>query len=156
MDPADPRFKDITVKQFQPALDSWEISSDVPEAVETPPTPLELSVPTEVLIQEADWSGGTNPTVEPEVNGKERPLASEVIKTSSLEALALMNTPSKSGLYLPGSSGALSKSEIGGRPDAKSGVRGGSRNDPWAVPEQSHSSEVVVESGATIRLGGSK
>jgi hypothetical protein len=68
----------------------------------------------------------------------------------------LMNTANRSGLYLPGNPPSSTESVNGSGRGDKPSVKGVTRKDLWAAPEQRHPSEVVVESGATIRLGGSK
>ena len=160
METGDPRFRDISSKEFRPVLGSWEISSEIPTASETPDQPTSfLAVPTEeVLIQEASGSEGTQsqPEIEEPVRSEGLDIPRKNPSKSGIEALALMNTANRSGLYLPGSQPSPTESVNGSGLSNKPSVKGLSRNDPWAAPEQRHPSEVVVEAGATIRLGGSK
>lgn len=161
MDTGDPRFSDISRKEFHPVLDSWEISSEVPTEKEQSDQPVSfLAMPSdEVLIQEANGSGGTDEPSENEVPVKNEAVKSHLATPSKghLEVLILMNTPNRSGLYLPGGGQDpfIESSNDSGR-GGKPSVKVVSKNDPWAAPEQKHPSEVVVEAGATIRLGGSK
>lgn len=160
METGDPRFSDISSKEFRPVLDSWEISSEVPTASEEPDQPTSfLAVPTEeVLIQEANGPEGTQTQSEIEgpVRSEEDETPRVIMPKSGVEALALMNTANRSGLYLPGGPAQSLESSNGSGLSNKPSVKGIPRNDPWAAPVQKHPSEVVVEAGATIRLGGSK
>jgi hypothetical protein len=164
MEPGDPRFLDITHQQFRPILDSWEVGSEVSTEESLPPQPAAFLVEplAEVVIQEADGSPYLGEEeenlVEPEVRVQPRaethPRA--IPTKQNLEALALMNTPTRTGLYLPGGPQGQTGATIGTRPEVNSGVKSVSRNDSWSAPEQSHPSEVVIEAGATIRLGSPK
>jgi len=160
METGDPRFRDISSKEFHPVLDSWEISSEIPTAKEQPDQPVSfLAVPTEeVLIKEASESEGTENQPESETQPLSKEVGTPLVipARGNLESLALMNTSNRSGLYLPGNPSSSTEFPNGSGRGSKPSVKGDPSNDPWAAPKQRHSSEVVVEAGATIRLGGSK
>lgn len=63
----------------------------------------------------------------------------EALPPGMTQELALLNTPSRGEVYLQGNSKLPKKEE---------------RKDPWAAPEPTAPGEVVVERGATVRLGG--
>ena len=165
MEPGDPRFLDITHQQFRPVLDSWEVGSEVPCEDPGPPPPAAFLVEpmAQVTIQEADGSpymgeDEAESPAEPEVQVRPEvePIPRAIPTKKNLEALATMNTPTRTGLYLPGGPQGQPGVTIGTRHEVNSGVKSDSRNDSWSAPEQSHPSEVVVEAGATIRLGSPK
>jgi hypothetical protein len=162
MEPGDPRFLDITHQQFRPVLDSWEVGSEVPNEEPIPPQPAAFLVepPSEAILQEVDGSPylgeGEAVLVEPEVQVRQQVPPRAIPTKKNLEALATMNTPTRTGLYLPGGPQGQPGATIGTRHEVNSGVKSDSRNDSWSAPEQSHPSEVVVEAGATIRLGSPK
>ena len=160
METGDPRFRDISSKEFRPVLDSWEVSSEIPTEPEQSDQPVSfLAVPPEEIdIQEVNGPEGTEAQSENGVlaQPKEVDPPRVIPVRSNLDALALMNTANRDGLYLPGGSAPPTESTNGSGLTDKPSVKGVSSKDPWAAPEQRHPSEVVVEAGATIRLGGSR
>ena len=147
-------------RSFGQPLILGRFSSEIPTASEQADQPVSFLAipPEEVPIQEVNGSEGTEDQSEigilaqPEEVGPPRVIPVK----NNLEAVALMNTASRDGLYLPGGQAPSAESTNGSGRGSKPSVKGVSSNDPWAAPEQKHPSEVVVEAGATIRLGGSK
>lgn len=132
MDQDDPRFEDISRKEFTPIQESLVVRG---WGGESSPEPQKEFVPE--LLNE--------PVIE-EVPTNDEPPQVYFQPTNTAPSISrdtlLMNTPVSNEQYLPG---APRPSDALGRP--KKTI------DSWGAPEQSTPSEVIVKAGATVRFG---
>jgi len=126
MDPGDPRFEEISSREFHPVQETLVVQgwgdSDPEPPKSTPPETL-----TEIVSSgEQEEKPHFQPTPTP---------------SSISHSVLLMNTRVESEQYLSGAPKPPGQSD-----SAK-------KKNSWGAPEQSTPSEVVVATGATVRFG---
>lgn len=133
MDRSDPRFEEISSKEFHPVQEALVVhgwgdpEEPTPKEEILPDPPPEVSVTEEPAPEPAVQSPYFQPTGAP--------------SSISRETL-LLNTSVESEQYLPGAPRSNTK------PDTPK-----KRVDSWGALEQSTPSEVVVAAGATVKFG---
>lgn len=129
MAPDDPRFAQIVAQKF--------ITVDlgrVPEIRSEWADPRDLTEPTPIILPAAP-EPILVPTVEARPPSPPKPVVSGPSTTLSLVGA---NTPDQSGKVLRGDPRAST-----------------TKGDPWSLPEPPDPADVVVQPGATIKMGGS-